>query len=297
MDTSLRAMLAAGCEFLSRTGTFCSADPLAGSADDPQSWNRYAYGRNDPIDITDPSGQHWWSWALDIVGIAAMVFQPEIDDFLGGLFSDGAEASADAGGTGTLVDETWLIPRAGASVVTAAAGTGDAAAIGSGLGGEIGAGAAAAGLASDQPKAQNNASGAAPASPNLPKKNCPPVPTHPKDADVDANISSTEAANAADQTQDKLVAKVWWADKVQTRGDWDYKKQSLAYDDFGNFNYGATGTVFNYSLSTLEHGAAAARFLKSPLTQLRKYGFGNDPHKNDMIRQGMQYKQNHCGHF
>jgi hypothetical protein len=34
-----------------------------------------------------------------------------------------------------------------------------------------------------------------------------------------------------------------------------------------------------------------------PLTQLKKYGFGNDPHKNDMIRQEMQYKQNHCGYF
>jgi hypothetical protein len=56
-------------------------------------------------------------------------------------------------------------------------------------------------------------------------------------------------------------------------------------------------TVFIYSLSTLEQGAAAARFMKLPLTQLKKYGFGNDPHKNDMIRQEMQYKQNHCGYF
>jgi RHS repeat-associated protein len=49
----------------SRTGTFCSADPLAGSPGDPQSWNRYPYGRNDPIDITDPSGKSWWS---DLIG-------------------------------------------------------------------------------------------------------------------------------------------------------------------------------------------------------------------------------------
>jgi len=44
----------------STTGTFCSADPLDGSPGDPQSWNRYPYGRNDPIDITDPSGKSWW---------------------------------------------------------------------------------------------------------------------------------------------------------------------------------------------------------------------------------------------
>ncbi|HTU42606.1 MAG TPA: RHS repeat-associated core domain-containing protein, partial [Candidatus Aquilonibacter sp.] len=57
----------------SRTGTFCSADPLAGSPDDPQSWNRYAYGRNDPIDMTDPSGQSFWS---DLVEAALFVSVP-----------------------------------------------------------------------------------------------------------------------------------------------------------------------------------------------------------------------------
>lgn len=53
----------------SRTSTFCSADPLAGVPDDPQSWNRYAYSRDNPIDITDPSGESWFSKILDILNI------------------------------------------------------------------------------------------------------------------------------------------------------------------------------------------------------------------------------------
>jgi RHS repeat-associated protein len=57
-----------------RTGTFCSADPLAGSPDDPQSWNRYPYGRNDPIDITDPSGKNWFFTLLQDIGIALAPF-------------------------------------------------------------------------------------------------------------------------------------------------------------------------------------------------------------------------------
>ncbi len=62
----------------SRTGTFCSADPLAGDPSDPQSWNRYPYGRNDPIDITDPSGKSWWSSLLIDIGVAvAAYFAPE----------------------------------------------------------------------------------------------------------------------------------------------------------------------------------------------------------------------------
>jgi hypothetical protein len=59
------------------------------------------------------------------------------------------------------------------------------------------------------------------------------------------------------------------------------------YDDIGNINYGATGAVFGYSISTLSKGAVFARmftnyFWKHP-------NFTNDPHKDEMIRQETQY--------
>lgn len=40
----------------SRFGRFTSLDPLTGSTADPQSLNRYAYVRNDPINLADPTG-------------------------------------------------------------------------------------------------------------------------------------------------------------------------------------------------------------------------------------------------
>ena len=46
----------------STVARFCSVDPLGGKVSDPQTWNRYVYGRNDPINLTDPSGQGWLSW-------------------------------------------------------------------------------------------------------------------------------------------------------------------------------------------------------------------------------------------
>ncbi len=41
---------------LHRTGTFLSVDPLVARADDPQSYNAYAYARNNPIASADPTG-------------------------------------------------------------------------------------------------------------------------------------------------------------------------------------------------------------------------------------------------
>jgi len=41
----------------SRMGRFCSPDPVEGQPNDPESWNRYSYARNNPINITDPSGK------------------------------------------------------------------------------------------------------------------------------------------------------------------------------------------------------------------------------------------------
>jgi RHS repeat-associated protein len=41
---------------VNRLGRFNSPDPIGGSSGDPQSLNRYAYVKNDPINGTDPSG-------------------------------------------------------------------------------------------------------------------------------------------------------------------------------------------------------------------------------------------------
>jgi RHS repeat-associated protein len=56
----------------SRMGSFCSADPIEGDPNDPQTWNRYAYARNNPVNITDPSGQNWFT---DVLTVLAFVLQ------------------------------------------------------------------------------------------------------------------------------------------------------------------------------------------------------------------------------
>jgi RHS repeat-associated protein len=45
--------------YINRFGRFSCVDPSLGSPSDPQSWNRYVYVRNNPVNITDPTGQFW----------------------------------------------------------------------------------------------------------------------------------------------------------------------------------------------------------------------------------------------
>jgi RHS repeat-associated protein len=53
---------------------FCSADPLGGQLDDPQTWDRYTYARNDPVDLIDPNGKGFFSWLMDALLILADIF-------------------------------------------------------------------------------------------------------------------------------------------------------------------------------------------------------------------------------
>jgi len=63
------AMARYHCNWL---GRYSSPDVLHGNAENPQSWNRYSYVRNDPINLVDPSGMGcWyleWGWETDYDG-------------------------------------------------------------------------------------------------------------------------------------------------------------------------------------------------------------------------------------
>jgi RHS repeat-associated protein len=277
------------------TARFCSADPVGGQVNDPQTWNRYTYVRNDPINLTDPNGESWFSWFIDAIIGALAIALPEIDPALFSFMGDTLMATTT---TQTAVETASIngtIISSGAQIFqTVTLANISTTALG------FGAAAATAAQASQVQTPQQ---------PQQVKTDCPKVPPHPKDADVNANIRKTvemDAKAAATQTPRVRVWQ-WFISQVKPGGLWDYKAQPpgfQAYDDFGNFNYGATGSTLTSDEKVLFQGAAAARYSAngSPLPGLRKYGsplkgpnYGNDPHKNEMIRQGMKYQQNGCG--
>jgi RHS repeat-associated protein len=54
--------------YASGQARFLSPDPLEGHVGDPQSWNRYAYVVNDPVNLSDPSGQGFWDEVIEAFG-------------------------------------------------------------------------------------------------------------------------------------------------------------------------------------------------------------------------------------
>ena len=59
--------------YLPEVGRFISPDSIVPEPGNPQSYNRYAYTYNNPINNTDPSG-HWLESALDVAFIAYDIY-------------------------------------------------------------------------------------------------------------------------------------------------------------------------------------------------------------------------------
>jgi RHS repeat-associated protein len=73
------------------TGPFLSVDPVVADAADPQSYNGYAYARNNPVNVTDPTGM----CGMGPLGIASWGCMPaDIPMFQSGYFNASTAFSA-----------------------------------------------------------------------------------------------------------------------------------------------------------------------------------------------------------
>ena len=286
--------------YVSRLGRFSALDPIPGSVTDPQSLDRYAYARNDPVNLFDPSGLMVCQ-ANDAdpncgAGGDAGVGGPGDGDPAPQPSSDGGTGAATNGPNGqnqmscsfmngvpvgcssTQKIEVGMLDPTD-SGVNAADGPlciGVCGGVGMPPGGPD---------AEDIAKLIEKLTGG-------PKFPCPPIPKHSQSMDINANIAKAEEHSDYVGTG---AGSLWFYNQVKNGGPWDYKLQPPkgAYDDFGNFNYGATGTAVGFSSATLLRAAGAKKWWESSGAPYGKpwgdYPYGNQADKQEWIQDGINY--------
>jgi hypothetical protein len=96
-------------------------------------------------------------------------------------------------------------------------------------------------------------------------------------------------------------AAEWFRNQVKNKGPWDYKQQGPQYQDFGNFNFGATGlatklfgeTVLLEEAGRAQVAAGTSRpewgYPSSLGHPLGKPPYGDDPADQVQIKNGFAY--------
>jgi RHS repeat-associated protein len=117
------------------------------------------------------------------------------------------------------------------------------------------------------------------------------IPPGPKGASVDVNMAKAGSLSATE-----------FRDHVRNKGSWDYKQQGKQYQEFGNFNYGATGDAWGFPNGTLFQRAGMAQIAAKtsrpewgepggllPYTGSRNNG--DDPVDQFWIGMGIRYSE------
>ncbi len=113
---------------------------------------------------------------------------------------------------------------------------------------------------------------------------CGKVPPAPPGTDINSNM----------QLADDKWDPFWFYNQVRNKGPWDYKQQGGKYEDFGNFNFGATGYAFGFPLGILQRGAGWANQKADPSRKnlgspWGEYPYGDDPSDQEQIKSGSSY--------
>ncbi|WP_342322330.1 polymorphic toxin type 44 domain-containing protein [Kosakonia sp. BYX6] len=90
----------------------------------------------------------------------------------------------------------------------------------------------------------------------------------------------------------------WFYQQVRNKGPWDYKQWARNLANFGNFNYGAAGFAAGIPEEILYIGAGFAQSrAKTALPHwgawYGKFPYGDDPHDQFWIKQGIDYARKH----
>jgi RHS repeat-associated protein len=116
----------------------------------------------------------------------------------------------------------------------------------------------------------------------------PPYPTSPGGT-VSAHNPFATITRMNVATASGILSPYTFHDLVQTNGPWDYKQGDPSWEDFGNYNFGATGAATGlFTLETLQREAGRVQTCHDPKWGNPKTGppYGDDPNDQRWIKQG-----------
>lgn len=111
------------------------------------------------------------------------------------------------------------------------------------------------------------------------------IPIAPSFANLEVNIERA-----------KTMSPIDFYKALKNKGEWDYKQYGKEYEDFGNFNFGATGAAI-FPENILKRGAGWAQTQAG--TSKKEWGkwfllapYGDDPKDQIEIQKGIDYYKN-----
>ncbi|QKJ86843.1 Type IV secretion protein Rhs [Paramixta manurensis] len=120
------------------------------------------------------------------------------------------------------------------------------------------------------------------------------VPAIGPGAQVIRNNMREARRNGMPRNMATAATYYWFYTMVRNRGRWDYKQFDPYFANFGNFNFGATGTAAGIPENILLMGAGWAQSHAG--TSKSEWGlwyqkppYGDDPTDQRYIREGIEY--------
>lgn len=114
------------------------------------------------------------------------------------------------------------------------------------------------------------------------------VPLIPPGVSLDNNMKLSKdlrtAAKLVIGGEEAIVYGLFYA-KVKNGAEWDYKQGGRQYEEFGNFNYGATGTASGIPEQVLLRAAGMAQSQAGTSRQDFDKWWGNTPYGDDKVDQ------------
>lgn len=124
---------------------------------------------------------------------------------------------------------------------------------------------------------------------------CPTPPQSPPNADLDRNIDI-----AKDYSWLNPGADLAFVNLVRNHKPWDYKRQdSKKYENFGNFNFGATAAAMGFPYEVAQNGAGIyQRFWGAATagagTPVLNWPYGDAKNDAEQIKDGYDYYNKNC---